>query len=106
MIEFWKGVFSDNGSPSFSRVATGLIVAFSCGWVTHIVWTSHALPDFAGLALFIGTLYGLNRMAGLFGNTSATEQQTKVAARLDTAAAATAKAGEAIADAQSQSPKS
>jgi hypothetical protein len=60
MKEFIMGVFSDSGQPSFSRVATGLIVAFSCGWVTHIVWHSHTLPDFAGLALFIGTLYGAN----------------------------------------------
>jgi len=60
-LNFWRGVFSDGDQPSFSRVASGLIVAFSCGWVSHIVWHNHSLPDFAGLALFIGTLYGLNR---------------------------------------------
>ena len=62
---FWRGVFSEpDGTPSFSRMASGLIVAFACGWVSHLVWHNHALPDFAGLALFIGTLYGTNKLAG------------------------------------------
>jgi hypothetical protein len=59
-MSFWRGVFSDDGNPSFSRVASGAVVFFSLGWVTHIVWRNHALPDFAGLSLFVGTLYGLN----------------------------------------------
>lgn len=65
---FWRGVFSESdGSPSFSRVGSGLIVAFAMGWVTHLVWHNNSLPDFAGLALIIGTLYGLNKAAGAFG---------------------------------------
>jgi len=64
-MNFWKGVFSEaDGTPSFSRVATGLLVAFVCGWVTHLVWHNNALPDFAGIALLIGTLYGLNKFSG------------------------------------------
>jgi hypothetical protein len=60
-MNFWKGVFSEvDGTPSFSRVSTGLIVSFACGWVTAIVRHNHALPDLAGLALFVGTLYGAN----------------------------------------------
>ncbi len=67
MKPFWKGVFSEtDGTPSFSRVATGFIVAFSLGWVTHLVWHNHSLPDFAGLALFIGTLYGANVAKNIF----------------------------------------
>jgi hypothetical protein len=66
MSEFWKGVFSDGGQPSFSRVATGMSVAFSLGWVTHLVWHNHALPDFLGLCAFIGTLYGINAAKGAF----------------------------------------
>lgn len=69
-MNFWRGVFSDSGQPSFSRVATGFIVAFSAGWVTHIVWRSHTLPDMSGLCLFIGTLYGLNRVTTAFGKTN------------------------------------
>ena len=61
--EFCRGVFSESdGTPSFSRVATGLIVAFALGWVTHLVWHNHALPDFGGLVLFIGALYSVNKI--------------------------------------------
>ena len=70
-MNFWRGVFSDGGQPSFSRLASGFVVAFSLGWVTHLVWHNHALPDFAGLALFIGTLYGLNRVTTAFGKPGA-----------------------------------
>lgn len=65
-MNFWQRVFSDGGQPSFSRIATGLIVAFSCGWVTKLVWHNYSLPDFAGLALFIGTLYGINKAGNAF----------------------------------------
>lgn len=62
---FWRGVFSEaDGTPSSSRIFTALLVAFSLGWVTHLVWHDNALPDFAGLALFVGTLYGTNKVAG------------------------------------------
>ena len=61
---FWRGVFCEtDGTPSFSRVATGLIVAFALGWVTHLVWHNNALPDFAGLVMFIGALYGVNKIS-------------------------------------------
>ncbi len=60
---FWHEVFSEpDGTPSFSRVATGLIVMFSLGWVTALVRTNHSLPDFGGLVLFIGALYGVNKI--------------------------------------------
>jgi hypothetical protein len=62
---FWRGVFSEpDGAPSFSRVATAVIVAFAVGWVTALVRMNHQLPDFGGLALLIGTLYGVNKVAG------------------------------------------
>jgi hypothetical protein len=58
---FMAGVFTDdNGRPSFSRIGAGLALAFVCGWITEIVRHTHALPEFGGVALFIGTLYGLN----------------------------------------------
>lgn|GEM_PF-1606234 len=67
-MKFWKGVFSEaDGTPSFSRVATGFLVCFAAGWVTHLVWHNHALPEFAGLALFIGTLYGANQIRNGWG---------------------------------------
>jgi len=62
---FWRSVFSEpDGTPSFSRVATAVIVAFSMGWVTALVRLNHQLPDFGGLVLLIGTLYGVNKFSG------------------------------------------
>lgn len=66
-MEFWKGVFSDNGNPSFSRIGAGFALAFSCGWVTSIVLKTKALPDLTGISLFIGTLYGVNSIRNKIG---------------------------------------
>lgn len=61
---FWRSVFSESdGTPSFSRVGTGVIVAFAMGWVTALVRMNHQLPDFGGLVLLIGTLYGVNKVS-------------------------------------------
>jgi hypothetical protein len=65
-MEFWKGVFTDGGSPSFSRVASGVALAFVCGWVTAIVYRTHAIPELNGVCLFIGTLYGTNSALNAF----------------------------------------
>jgi hypothetical protein len=64
---FWLGVFSDNGSPSFSRVASGVILVACLVWDTLLILhnlrstpTVYALPDFTGQVLLISTPYGLN----------------------------------------------
>ena len=68
---FWRSVFSESdGTPSFSRVATAVIVGFSMGWVTALVRTNHQLPDFGGLVLLIGALYGVNKFSGALGGRS------------------------------------
>lgn len=65
---FWRGVFSEtDGTPSFSRIATAVFVAFSVGWITALVERTHSLPDFAGLSCFVGTLYGVNKISNAFG---------------------------------------
>ena len=65
---FWRGVFSESdGTPSFSRVATAVIVGFSMGWITALVRMNRQLPDFGGLVLLIGVLYGVNKAAGAVG---------------------------------------
>lgn len=65
---FVRGLFSESdGTPSFSRFATGFLVMFAAGWVSHLVWHNHSLPDFAGLALFIGALYGTNKFSSALG---------------------------------------
>lgn len=66
---FWRGVFSEtDGTPSFSRVATAVIVGFAMGWITSLVRMNHQLPDFGGLVLLIGTLYGVNKFSGALGS--------------------------------------
>jgi len=68
MSNFWRSVFSESdGTPSFSRVATAVIVGFSMGWVTALVRLNHQLPDFGGLVLLIGALYGVNKFSGAIG---------------------------------------
>ena len=71
---FWRGAFSESdGTPSFSRVATAVIVGFSMGWVTALVRVNHQLPDFGGLVLLIGALYGVNKVsAAVAGRNGAT----------------------------------
>jgi hypothetical protein len=69
---FWRGVFCEvDGVPSLSRVATAVVVAFAVGWATALVRLNHALPDFAGLSCFIGTLYGVNKISNAFGRDKA-----------------------------------
>jgi len=57
---FWTGVFSDGGTPSFSRVATALITVAAIIWISFIVYFKREIPDVGGVVLLIGTLYGLN----------------------------------------------
>jgi ABC-type uncharacterized transport system permease subunit len=72
---FWRSVFSESdGTPSFSRVATAVIVGFSMGWVTALVRLNHQLPDFGGLVLLIGTLYGVNKVSGAFANRTGSDR--------------------------------
>ena len=62
---FWRGVFSEqDGTPSFSRVATGFIVGCALTWVTFIVWKTHGLPELLGLCGFVTVLYGTNKLSG------------------------------------------
>jgi hypothetical protein len=58
--KFWTGVFSDNGVPSFSRVATALICVASVTWISFIVYFKREIPDVGGVVLLIETLYGIN----------------------------------------------
>ncbi|MGA9042309.1 MAG: hypothetical protein WB421_17380 [Terriglobales bacterium] len=65
---FWAWVFCEtDGTPSFARIGTAVLVAFAVGWVTAIVKWSHALPEFGGLSLFVTVLYGANKFSTMFG---------------------------------------
>jgi len=57
---FMKGAFSDGGTPSFSRVATGFLVLACVGMDGYLVFRNHVFPDVGGQVLLIGTLYGVN----------------------------------------------
>ncbi len=71
VFAFIKGTFSDDdGAPSFSRCASGLILVAGIGWVTHLVLHNHTLPDLGGLTLFITSPYGVNRLEAAFSKKS------------------------------------
>jgi len=57
---FWTGVFSDAGTPSFSRVATAIMVVAAIVWISFIIYFKREIPDVGGVVLLIGTLYGIN----------------------------------------------
>jgi hypothetical protein len=66
--KFLLGLFSDdNGVPSFSRIASGLIILSVLAWVTFVVIRDLKVPDLSGAAMFlsgsIGTLYSVNKVA-------------------------------------------
>jgi len=65
-MKFLKLLFAAEPGASFSRVATFIALLFSCSWVTHLVWYNHQLPDFSGLTLFVGSLYGMGKAADVF----------------------------------------
>lgn len=59
---FWTWVFCEpDGTPSFARVGTAVLIGFACGWVTCLVKITHAMPPLGELTLFVGALYGANK---------------------------------------------
>lgn len=63
-MSFWKGVFSDGDQPSFSRVASALLLVFALGWVTSVICHTHKLPDASELLAlggFMTIFYVANR---------------------------------------------
>ena len=70
MIQFIKGIFMDGNLPSFSRVASGFIVAASVFWVTFIVLKDGKIPDMAGITAYVSAalavLYSANKITDVF----------------------------------------
>lgn len=67
---YWKQVFSDNGSPSASRLLTLLHSIVGCGCLILVVIKNHAMPDgmtLTGLGAFITAPYAINRATTAFG---------------------------------------
>jgi hypothetical protein len=61
MLRFLQQLFSESGEASFSRVGACVALFFGCGWVSYLVWRTHALPSLEGLTFFIASLYGLGK---------------------------------------------
>ena len=62
MKNWIKSLFSASNDSSYSRVASAVCVVGSIAWVTHIVFKTHSLPDFSGLSLFNGSIYGMGKI--------------------------------------------
>jgi hypothetical protein len=73
-MNFWKSVFSDNGSPSASRVLTMLHSLCAVGVVANYSVHNHgAIPDIAtmgGLGVFATVHYAVNRFSQGIGQAS------------------------------------
>lgn len=60
---FWKGVLSDSGVPSWSRVASSLLLIACITWDTIFLFRTGTLPDSGSLtaqALFMSSPYVIN----------------------------------------------
>jgi hypothetical protein len=67
LFSFLKSVLSESdGTGSWSRVGSLLIVLSTLIWITHVVWKTHAIPDLGGATAFMtagsGTMYGTNKL--------------------------------------------
>lgn len=61
MKTFLSRLFSESGEASFSRVGSFLVLIFSLGWLTYIVWETRAVPGLEGITFFVSSLYGLGK---------------------------------------------
>ncbi len=71
MKEFFKQAFSDNGSPSSSRIISAVCALAAIGWISHVVIHTHALPggvETGGITAFTTSHYIANRITTAFGN--------------------------------------
>lgn len=70
MFGFLKSVLSEaDGSGSFARVASGIAVLASIGWVTHIVLKTHTIPPLTDLTIFNTSIYGINKIPTILKGT-------------------------------------
>lgn len=77
---FLRGVFSEpDGTPSFSRISSAIVIICAIAWVTFVVVTKFVIPELAGLAALVGSLYGANKIGNAIGGFMGkrTEQQAK-----------------------------
>lgn len=69
-IQWVKNAFSDNGTPSSSRLLTLLHSLTACGGLVYVLIKTHTMPDgttLGGLGAFAGAHYAINRVTTAFG---------------------------------------
>lgn len=61
-----KGVFEESdGSPSFSRCASGILLVCVICWITYHIVITKLWPDMTGPAVLITAPYGMNKLGGI-----------------------------------------
>lgn len=69
-FQWLKNVFSDNGSPSASRLLTLPHSLVACGCLIYVCAKTHMMPDgmtLTGLGAFATAHYAVNRATNAFG---------------------------------------
>lgn len=68
-IDFLKRAFSDNGTPSSSRLLTIPHTITACAALLYIVYKTHGIDGMtaSGLGAFAGAHYAINRVTTAFG---------------------------------------
>lgn len=57
---FWVGVHSDGGQPSWSRVASSVLLVCAIVWVSFVIYRTVSVPDVGGIVMLISSPYGIN----------------------------------------------
>ena len=60
-MDFLRELFSETPGVSYGRVGSAVLLMAGVLWVSFLVWTTKQLPDLSGLALLIGTPFGLSK---------------------------------------------
>lgn len=73
LILFIRGVFSDNGEPSYSRIgsAFALICLMKAVWL--IVQKTYVIPDLLNVLYLVGGIYFINRLPDILGAITASK---------------------------------
>lgn len=67
-FQYAKSAFSDNGTPSSSRLLTLFHSLVSCGCLIFVIAKNHVLPDgmaLTGLGAFVTAPYAINRASNM-----------------------------------------
>lgn len=70
---FWRGILrEEDGTPSYARTGSFLLLLGVLAWVSHIVLKTHSIPDLTGPSWFFtggtSSLYGINKGAAMVKN--------------------------------------